>query len=575
MPLHPELPQRPQRNFLTQDMAIDSWEKLLPYFQSLTERELNQVADLEKWLQDRSELEAVVEEEGAWRYIRMTINTKDEKAVELYTYFVSEIEPQIAPYHDKLNRKLMESPLVKLLDKEKYFIYLRSIEQELQLFREVNVPIIAEIQNESQKYGAITGAQSVDYDGKTITMPKAATFLKSTNREEREKVFRLMTERREQDTPALDELFDKLLGLRHTVALNAGFSNYRDYMFASLGRFDYNVSDCENFHSSIQSEILPITKGFMEERKRKMNLERLMPWDTEVDISGKPALHPFENGKQLVELTIKAFHRIKPYFGECISIMNQMGHLDLESKDGKAPGGYNYPLYEIGVPFIFMNAVGTQRDLVTMVHEGGHAIHSFLTRDLELTAFKGLPSEVAELASMSMELLSMDAWDEFYSDASELKRAKRDQLEKILSILPWIATVDKFQHWLYTHHTHTRDERAQAWLGCQEEFSTKTVDWTEFHFAQKSAWQKQLHIYEVPFYYIEYGMAQLGAIAIWRNYKKNPEQAVQQYINALSLGYTKSIPEIYAAAGIEFNFSRNYVRELADFVKAELEKLKD
>jgi oligoendopeptidase F len=255
--------------------------------------------------------------------------------------------------------------------------------------------------------------------------------------------------------------------------------------------------------------------------------------------------------------------------------MNLMGHLDLESKDGKAPGGYNYPLYEIGVPFIFMNAVGTQRDLVTMVHEGGHAIHSFLTRDLELTAFKGIPSEVAELASMSMELISMDAWDEFYTDPEELKRAKRDQLEKILSILPWIAIVDKFQHWIYTHPGHTAEERNTAWLGIQESFSTKSVDWSGFEFAQKSAWQKQLHIYEVPFYYIEYGMAQLGAIAIWRNYKKNPQKAVQQYIDALSLGYTKSIPEIYKTAGIEFNFSRAYVRELVAFVNEELAALRD
>jgi oligoendopeptidase F len=575
MAVKPTVPVRPLRKFLPQDLVIDSWSKLEPYFKSLAERDIQSVQSLEHWLQDRSELEAIVEEEGAWRYIRMTINTKDDQAVERYNFFVNEIEPEIAPFHDRLNRKMMAVPFLKELDKDKYFIYLRSVEQELKLFRDENVPLHAEIQVESQKYGSITGAQSIRFKGSEMTMPKAATFLKSIDRAEREEVFRLITERREGDTLALEELFAKLVELRQRLAANAGFSNFRDYMFASLGRFDYTVADCEDFHASIQSEILPITKGFMEERKKKMGLEVLRPWDTDVDVSGKPALKPFSGANELIEKTIVALRRVQPYFGECIETMNLMGHLDLESKDGKAPGGYNYPLYEIGVPFIFMNAVGTQRDLVTMVHEGGHAIHSFLTRDLELTAFKGIPSEVAELASMSMELISMDAWDEFYTDPEELKRAKRDQLEKILSILPWIAIVDKFQHWIYTHPGHTAEERNTAWLGIQESFSTKSVDWSGFEFAQKSAWQKQLHIYEVPFYYIEYGMAQLGAIAIWRNYKKNPQKAVQQYIDALSLGYTKSIPEIYKTAGIEFNFSRAYVRELVAFVNEELAALRD
>ncbi|MFN3342085.1 MAG: M3 family oligoendopeptidase [Flavobacteriales bacterium] len=570
-----DLPVRPPRRFIAQDLQIDAWSKLEPYFSTLLNRDLLSLADLEQWLQDRSELEAVVEEEGAWRYIRMTINTKDDKAVEAYEFFVTEIEPRIAPYADKLNRKMMDCSFVNKLEKPGYSIYRRAIAQELKLFREENVPLIAQIQKESQRYGAITGAQSVVYKNEEITMPRAATFLKSTDRNEREFIYQLIVNRREKDTAALDELFELLRDLRHSVSLNAGYANYRDYMFDALGRFDYSVSDCEDFHESIRTEILPITKGFMEERKERLQLDRLRPWDTEVDITGKPALKPFHGARELVDRSIRSMVRVQPYFGECIRIMEQMGHLDLESKDGKAPGGYNYPLYEIGVPFIFMNAVDSQRDLVTMVHEGGHAVHSFLTRDLELTAFKGTPSEVAELASMSMELLSMDAWDEFYTNAEELKRARKDQLEKILSILPWIATVDKFQHWLYVNSKHSSAERAEAWMKIQDEFSTHTVDYSGYEHSRKSAWQKQLHIYEVPFYYIEYGMAQLGAIAIWRNYKKDPANAVKAYTEALKLGYTKSIPEIYETAGIRFNFSRGYVKELADFVKSELEKLND
>lgn len=569
-----QIPAKPLRHFLPQDIVIDSWEKIEKFYSSLLDKKISSLEELEQWLRDRSELEAVVEEEGAWRYIRMSINTKDEKAVEAYNFFVSEIEPKIAPYNDKLNRKLQECEFTTKADHQKYFIYLRGVEQELKLFREENVSVQAEISVEAQKYGVITGAQSVIYNGEEMTMPKAGMLLKHTDRKIREEIFRLIEQRREKDTDALDGLFEHLLKLRHKVSRNAGFSNYRDYMFAALGRFDYSVKDCEDFHKSIQSEIVPVVKGFMQERKEKLGLEKLKPWDLDVDASGKPALHPFTDGKSLVNKTVDAFKHIHPYFSECIRVMNEMGHLDLESKDGKAPGGYNYPLYETGVPFIFMNAVGSQRDLVTMVHEGGHAIHSFLTRDLELTAFKGLPSEVAELASMSMELISMDAWDEFYPDKEELKRAKHDQLEKIISILPWIATVDKFQHWLYTNHQHSRSERKHNWLRISDEFSSGMVDWDGFELSRQNSWQRQLHIYEVPFYYIEYGMAQLGAIAIWRNYKNNPQKSLKQYTEALSLGYTKSIPEIYKTAGIEFNFSPAYVKELATFVKTELEKLK-
>ena len=252
--------------------------------------------------------------------------------------------------------------------------------------------------------------------------------------------------------------------------------------------------------------------------------------------------------------------------------MQEMKHLDLESKDGKAPGGFMYPLYEIGVPFIYMNAVGSQRDLVTMVHEGGHAIHSFLSRNLELTEFKSTPSEIAELASMSMELLSMKHWDVFYSDENELKRAKKEQLEKALEGLPWIAAIDKFQHWIYTTK-HSSEERKQKWIEIDQELGNQVINWEGQENSHAIMWQRQLHLYEVPFYYIEYGMAQLGAIAIWREFILKGEEALDNYIEALKLGYTKSISKIYETAGIKFDFSAPYVKELAEFIKIELSKI--
>jgi oligoendopeptidase F len=368
-------------------------------------------------------------------------------------------------------------------------------------------------------------------------------------------------------------LYTELIERRHQVAVNAGFANYRDYKFQELGRFDYTKEDCLNFHSAIKKQIVPIVKILQQEKLVKLGKDKFKPWDSEVDPDGKQPLKPFKTGKELLSGTINMFREIDTYFSDCLTTMDEMAYLDLDSKEGKAPGGYNYPLYEIGVPFIFMNAVGAQRDLVTMVHEGGHAVHSFLSRDLELTGFKSLPSEVAELASMSMELLTMNLWNEFYENEDDFKRAKKEQLESILKIMPWIAQIDEFQHWVYENPKHSVAERHAKWMLISKEYGTGLTDWTGYEEVQATAWQRQMHLFEVPFYYIEYAIAQLGALGVWKNSMTNFPKAIEDYKNALRLGYTKSIPEIYATAGIKFDFTEEYLKELADFVKNELEKL--
>lgn len=568
-----QLPTKDKRIFLPENLVIDSWEKLSSYFEDLKNREINSVKELEKWLKDRSELEAVLEEDMAWRYIKMNIDTTNTDLADSFSFFITEIEPKIAPYTNSFNLKLVNSKFINDLDKETYHIYLRGIKKQIEIFREENIPLNTKLQEESQKYGAVSAAMTINYDGKELTLQQASNFLKNTDRKIREEVFYLINNRRLQDENELNTLYTELIKLRNQVAKNAGFANYRDYMFAALGRFDYEAKDCFNFHEAIEKEVVPVTNGFDVEKKQLLSVDALKPWDTAVDPTGKPALKPFEGGEELINKTITAFNRIKPYFGECLAIMKELKHLDLDSKKGKAPGGFNYPLHEIGVPFIYMNSVGSQRDLVTMVHEGGHAIHSFLTRNLALTGFKDTPSEVAELASMSMELLSMDYWDEFYTDETELKRAKKEQLEKALETLPWVASIDKFQHWVYENPMHTVEQRYAKWNDIMKAFGSNQVDWTGNEKALATLWQKQLHLFEVPFYYIEYGMAQLGAIAVWRNYKQNPDKAIEQYMAALKLGYTKSIKEIYQEAGIEFNFSQSYVKELVDFIKDELKKI--
>ncbi|HIK62463.1 MAG TPA: M3 family oligoendopeptidase [Flavobacteriales bacterium] len=566
------IPTRPKRKFVSENLVIDSWGKIKSLFDNLVERKIASATDLEQWMLDRSELEAVLEEDMAWRYIKMNIDTTDKKLGERFSFWIKEIAPKTAPYSHKLNLKLVESPFLKDLEREKYRIYLRSVNKKIEIFHEENIPLFTTMEQKQQEYGAISAKMSIEVNGEKLTMQKAAQLLKSTDRVKREEVYNKINTRRLQDEKALDDLFDELIALRQQIAKNAGFDNYRDYMFAAMGRFDYTPKDCFNFHDAIAQEIVPIINSFEQKRKDKLGYTSYKPWDTAVDVDGLAPLKPFEGGTQLTDLSVECFNRLRPYFGECLSTMKAMKHLDLESKNGKAPGGFMYPLYEIGVPFIYMNAVGSQRDLVTMVHEGGHAVHSFLSRDLAMTEFKSTPSEVAELASMSMELISMDNWDVFYSDDKELRRAKLEQLEKALETLPWVASIDKFQHWIYTNK-HTAQQRKEKWLEISAKLGNQIIDWKGNESVHATLWQRQLHLYEVPFYYIEYGMAQLGAIAIWRSYKQLGEQGLDNYIAALKLGYTKSISEIYETAGIKFDFSADYVKELADFIKDELSKL--
>jgi oligoendopeptidase F len=561
------------RTYVNAKLKVEGWDDVAHHFEELLYRRIGSVEDLRKWLQDHSELEAVISEESAWRYIRMTLDTRDKAAGDRYQAFVADVLPKVEQWTDKLNRRLMEEPHLDQLKDEGYPVLFRGIKGQLEIFREENVALQAELRSMGQEYSAAIGAMTVEWNGGQITMPRAASILESPDRVEREKVYRLISERRSRDREKLDALFHRMLLKRHTVATNAGFSNYRDYMYRSLGRFDHTAEDATAFHASVEQEVVPLVDLLHEERKKALGLDTLRPWDLSVDTSGRPPLRPFKDAQQLVDLTVAVFERLDPYFAGCIRTMQHMGRLDLSSREGKAPGGYNYPLYESGAPFIFMNAVGTTDDVITMLHEGGHAVHSFLTHPLQLTGFKNFPSEVAELASMSMELLTMDHWSLIYPDAEDLRRAKRDQLERVISILPWVATVDAFQHALYTNPQWDAERRTQEWLRIHQRFSGNVVDWSGLQLEKSMLWQKQLHIFEVPFYYIEYGIAQLGAIGVWRNYKDDPIGAVRKYSEALKLGYTRPLPEIYEAAGIRFDLSREYVQELIGFVKTELEGL--
>ena len=562
------------RHFIPTTFELTHWDAVAPYFTQLEERPIDTPDALRQWLTDWSELQAVVSEDACWRQIRMTCDTENKEIEEAFNDFCLNIEPPMKPIHDRLNRKLMASPaLPSLREDPEYAIFLRQVENELSLFREANIPLSAELNVLAQQYGAITGAMSIEVDGKNYTLQQAAKFLMQSDRTLRESVYHKVNQTRLNKQSELNTLFDTLLQKRHQVAINAGFDNYRDYKFRELGRFDYTVADCEAFHDAIRTHIVPLVDRIYAHKKQVLQLDALKPYDVDAEPTGQQPLSPFNDGNDLLQKSIKAFAQLNPYFAECLETMQAMNRFDLNSRPGKAPGGYNCPLAVTGAPFIFMNAAGTADDVVTMMHEGGHALHSFLCHPLPLNAFKEYPMEMAELASMSMELFSMDAWPVFYENANDLRRAKLEELERVLTIFPWIAMVDRFQHWLYTHPNHTTEERTNAWMNIHQEYSGKELDWSGLDTYRANLWQKQLHIFEVPFYYIEYGIAQLGALQLWRNYKANPTETLNQYMAALAKGGTRTLPELYATAGIRFDFSDATIQQLSQFVNQEIDQL--
>ena len=560
---------REKRTFLDDHLLVKTWQDIEPYFTQLTERKIDSKEDLLKWMADRSETDAVVDEEYRWRYVRQTCDTENEAYTKAYEDFIQTIMPNWLSITNKLNKKIAESPYMNELDAQRFFVYLRNLKTQLRIFREENIPLSQQVQLKSQEYGSIIGAMTIEHEEKEYTLPQAAVFLQNEDRVLRKTIYEKISKRRLKDRVQLNNLFSELLKLRHEMALNAGFENFRDYMFAELGRFDYDVSACEQFHEAIKSEVIPLVKEIHRQRKLQLNTETLFPYDLDVDPQNRPPLKPFATQEELIEKSKACLQTADPYFAECIEIMQKMGYLDLNSRKGKAPGGYNMTLPEIGVPFIFMNAAGTQRDVETMVHEAGHAVHSFQMRTLSYNFDQEIPSETAELASMSMELMTFDGLDAFYNKEDKA-RAIQTHLEGIITMLPWIALIDKFQHWIYTNPNHTSEERENKWQELHIELTSGEVDWSGYEDFRKTMWHKQLHIFEVPFYYIEYGIAQLGAIAVWRNFKKDKSTSIQQYKNALALGHTKPIPEMYKTAGVEFNFSATYVKELMQFLKGEL-----
>jgi oligoendopeptidase F len=316
---------------------------------------------------------------------------------------------------------------------------------------------------------------------------------------------------------------------------------------------------------------MPVVRELQAVRRQQLKLDTLRPWDLNVDPLNRPPLRPFEQVDRMVSSTQKIFDHLDRKMSAGFREMQDRCLLDLANRKGKAPGGYQYTLEEARLPFIFMNAVGLQRDVETILHEAGHAFHALATRDEDLHPYRSAPIEFCEVASMSMELLGNEFLEEFYA-APEANRARRTHLENIIGLFPWIATVDAFQHWIYTHPGHTRAERSAAWVDLMKRFGGD-VHWNGHENVRANLWHRQPHIFTSPFYYVEYGIAQLGALQVWWNSRKDKPRAINDYHRALALGGSRPLPELFEAAGCRFAFDRETIKPLVTLVRGELAKL--
>jgi len=590
-------------SFVPADIDATDWSQIQPLLEELKLREVSTAQEFEEWIRHRSELDAACSEARARLYITMSCNTDSTAANAAFTRYVETIPPRLKPVEFELDRRHVSFTARFQLDENRYRVLNRSRRASVELFRDENVPIQTDLSKLSQEFDRIAGAQTVQFEGREQTLPQMARYLESPDRPIRESAWRAVATRRIQDRDALSGLYERMIQLRHKMAKNAGFENYIGYVFREKERFDYTPRDCEAYWDAVEKHVVPLVRRLDERRRGDLGVRVLRPWDLAVDSKGRPALRPFEGGRELLNKTIGVFERLDPRLGSMVKdLADESGTknpdgsmrsecLDLDTRKGKRPGGYQYMRDRVRKPFIFMNAAGLQRDVMTMLHEAGHAFHSTLCAVDPLVEYRHSPTEFAEVASMSMEHLTMPHWggegsnaasNGFYHSPEDLSRARRVHLEDCITILAWIATIDKFQHWVYANPGHTRSERDAYWLSLDTAFG-RGISWApgadgasgeglaEFRAA---AWQRQPHLFSHPMYYIEYGIAQLGSLQLWlKSITEGPKAAVDAYIRALTLGGSKPLPDLFAAAGVRFDFGEATVKRVVENVSQELERL--
>lgn len=546
-----------------------TWPEIQPYFEELEQRPLDH-ENVETWLEDWSRLESLVSEASALAYFTYSRNTADPAAEEAQLRFGTQIAPKAREHRTHLQARLVELGYTRPdLDTT-----LQRFRNQMELFKSENVPLFADLSRLSTEWSKLVGGLTVEWEGEEKTPPQLLPYLEEHDRERRARAFRLMFEPYVHQRDALAGLFDRMYDLRQRVARNAGFANFRDYTHREKNRFDYTPDDCFRFHESVEAVVKPAVRRIMDRRRSQLGLTELRPWDLWVDPKMRPALKPFTAITQLVEHAGQVFANIDPDFRGYFMSMAEAGLLDLDNRKGKAPGGYCQTLNFRKMPLIFMNAVGIDDDVRTLVHESGHAFHSFEASRLPLLFQRHPGSEMAEVASMSMELLSAPYIDQShggYYDEAEAQRSRRYLLEDIVIFFTHCASVDAFQQWMYTtDEGRDADSRDQKWLELRRRFEGDSVDWTGLDHLRIARWYYQPHFFEVPFYYIEYGIAELGALQVWRNSLKDSGDAVGRYRAALALGATQPLPELFKAAGARLIFDSKGMGELIALVEEKL-----
>ncbi len=560
------------RRFLPEDVDLTDTAQLAPIFDRLKTAlvAVTSVGELETWLASHSEVCAALSESSSLAYIRMTCQTDDAEREKAYLHIVEVVDPWLKPRQFALLQKLVSLPEFKKLP-PLYAVYCRSAEAQVKIYREENVARETAVAKLTQQYQKVSGGMTVEFEGKEQTLARMARLQEEPDRARRALAWEAVTERRLQDADKLDDIFDRLLKLRHEIALAAGFKDFRDYTFANYERFDYTPEDCLRFHAAIEHHVVPLMRELQSQRRQKLEVDPLRPWDLGVDPDHLPPLQPFEESSELLRKCHHIFSKLDPRFGDYFQILRKQELVDLDNRKGKAPGGYQSTLSEARVPFIFMNAVGAHRDVETMLHEAGHAFHALAAREQPLHAYRGAPIEFCEVASMGMELLAAPHLGEFYPE-DDVRRARRDHLEGIIKFFPWMAAVDAFQHWIYTHPQHTREERAAQWIALMDRFGG-IEDYSGYETCRAHMWHRQLHIFEIPFYYVEYGIAQLGALQLWQHARANLSEAVDHYLRGLALGGSRPLPELFAEAGLAFDFTDKTIAPLMGSVKESLVEL--
>lgn len=561
-------------DFTFKNFAFETYDDLKPYYDELLSRNVTSIEETKEWIKNCDDLEAQISENIAWKYINKTCDTTNKEYEKAYMYFIQEISPKLQEVSDLVNKKIITLTWIEELAQNDtaYMIWYRSIKKSLDMYREENIPLHTQDAEKSSKYWEITWTMNIEYQWETLTIPQAMKYLEDSDRSVRKELYEKIWARRLQDKDILDWLMNELIQIRNRIAINGWYSNYATYAWDARGRFDYTQEHVFDYHKGIKQHIVPIVHGLFEEKKSTLWLDTLKPYDISAPLPDEQQLKPFTTWDELLEKGIATMRDVYNEFWNNLEVMKAAWRFDLNSRSWKAPWWYNYPMAVSHYPFIFMNAAGTHRDVETFVHEAGHAMHSFCMKDIELQAFRDYPIEVAEVASMSMELVTMNFWNHFYKDNKQVIQAKKEQVSWVLETLTRVAIVDSFQHRLYTKPTHTVSERDEKFSSLLAEYQP-WIDYADTEEIARKRRQAQLHIFEIPFYYIEYGISQLGAIWIWKQYIENPENAMKNYIDMLSLGNTRPIPELYKAWWLEFDFSPEKISSLSKFVISERNKL--